>query len=455
MEPVLTADEYRRVDTAYEGDLDVAMDRAGHAVALAAVRAGAGYGRRVAVLAGSGNNGGDGYVAAFYLAGRGSQVTVHALADPKTDEAARAADRAGTAGVVIRPLGEPSGEHLVIDALFGGGARAGMPESISPWLESGAPVIAVDYPSGLDPNTGKVPDRAFRAEETVTFGSLKTGHLLGRGPDHCGKVTVADIGISGGTPSMYLMTEDDAVRPPRSRTTHKWDVGSVLVVGGSSGLTGAAVLAAKGALSYGAGAVAIATPDRGAVVSNTVEFPTFPLDGALPDLDRFDVIVFGPGLGDDDYALALPFLEKSKRAVIDAGGLRPEVADLLAGSGPETVLTPHSREFSRIAGVAGGTYAVRALAERLGAVVLLKGNPTRISDGGLPVIVNAGGPELATIGTGDVLSGMIAALWARGAGPLEAATTAAYYHGVAGAELSSAGPLTATDLARHVGRYAW
>jgi hydroxyethylthiazole kinase-like uncharacterized protein yjeF len=455
VKPVLSADEYRRVDGAYQGDLDAAMDRAGHAVALAAVRAGASYGRRVSVLVGTGNNGGDGYVAARYLAERGAMVSVQAFGPPKTPEATRAAKSARAAGLQATDLDVPSDEDVVIDALFGGGARGGLPASIRPWFEVDAPVVAVDYPTGLDPNTGKVEEQAFRAVETVTFGSIKTGHVLARGPDMCGALTVADIGINGGNPSMFLATESDTVRPLRDRKTYKWKAGSVLVVGGSTGLTGAAVLAARGAIRFGAGSVAIASPDRPAVVSNTVEFPTFALDEAVSHIDRFDVAIFGPGLAEEDLESALPIVEKASSVVVDAGGLVSKVMTLLEDRGIDFVLTPHAGEFERMTGRSGGTYAIRALAAKLGGVVLLKGNPTRISDGGLPVLVATGGPELATIGTGDVLAGMIAALRARGVGSIDAAITAAYYHGIAGADISVHGPITASDLADAVGRYAW
>ncbi len=455
MRPVVTADEYRRVDRAYEGDLDAAMDRAGHAVALAVVRAGAGYGKKVAVLAGPGNNGGDGYVAARYLAGRGAAVTVLALGPPQTPEAKRAAESARAAGVRVTGFVEPSDEDVVVDALFGGGVRGGLPADVAPWFGSPARVVAVDFPTGLDPNSGKVEEQAFRAVETVTFGSLKTGHLLGRGPDLCGGVTVANIGIEGGSPSMFVATEDDAVRPVRGRNTHKWKAGAVLVVGGSTGLSGAAILAARGAIHFGAGSVAIASPDRGAVVSNTVEFPTFDLDEAVERLDRFDVVVLGPGLASDDLPEALPVAELASSLVVDAGGLVPDVLAALKGREVDFVLTPHAGEFERLAGRRGGTFSIRALAGKLGGVVLLKGNPTRITDGGLPVLVTTGGPELATIGTGDVLTGMIAALVSRGVQPLDAAVTAAYYHGIAGAKISAGGPITASDLAAAVGSYAW
>jgi hydroxyethylthiazole kinase-like uncharacterized protein yjeF len=187
-------------------------------------------------------------------------------------------------------------------------------------------------------------------------------------------------------------------------------VGSVLVIGGSSGLEGAAVIAAEAALSFGAGSVAIASPDSKSVVSNTVEFPTFDFAAAPGHVGRFDVVVFGPGLGSDDLDDASKLLADANRVVVDAGGLQAGVVDMLRQSEIEMILTPHSGEFERVAGGKGGTFAIRALARKSGAVVLLKGNPTRISDGGHPVLVNTGGPELATIGTGDVLSGMIAAM---------------------------------------------
>ncbi|MDH3540677.1 MAG: NAD(P)H-hydrate dehydratase [Acidimicrobiia bacterium] len=454
MKPVLTSDEYRRIDKAYSGDLDQAMDRAGFAVSQAAHRAGAAYGRRVAVLAGTGNNGGDGYVAARYLQTRGASVEIHPLGPPKTAEAAHAAALAYDAGVRQVEFGVPADEDVVIDALFGGGAREGLPARIFPWMETPAPVVAVDFPTGLDANTGKVAEQAFRAVETVTFGALKTGHLRGVGPDYCGTVTVVDIGITGGEPVMFVAEAEDTVLPRRDRTAHKWSAGGVLVVGGSPGLTGAAVLAAAGALGFGSGAVAIASTARETIAANTAEFPTFLLDAAVDHVDRFDVVIFGPGLAEADLAAALPIVASAKRLVIDAGGLVPQVLDLAVESGAAIIVTPHAGEFSRVAGVGGGAYSVRALAHKLEGVVLLKGSPNLISDGGPPVLVDVGGPELATIGTGDVLAGMIAALWARGCSPIEAATTGAYLHAVAASDLRRDGVVTASRLASVIDRYA-
>jgi len=453
--PILTADEYRRVDEAYTGDLNVAMDRAGYAVALAAARAGATYGRKVIVLAGPGNNGGDGYVAARYLSQRGAHVEILALAAPKTEEATAAAALAGSAGVRVRPLGNLEEADVVIDALFGGGARPDLPEHVLEWMDTPAPVVAVDFPTGLDPNTGRVEDRAFKASSTVTFQTLKTGHMRGQGPDYCGTVMVADIGIEGGEASMWLAEESDAPRPTRSRSTHKWSAGAVMVVGGSTGMTGAAVFAGRSALHFGAGSVVVGSPRSDLVTSLAPELPTFEPQEAETRLDRFDVVIAGPGLSGDDQSAVAPILRKASRIVLDAGGLTPELVDVSVDGGAEVIVTPHAREFERIAGVGEGAYSVRALAEEKGIVVLLKGNPTLISDGSEPVLVGSGGPELATIGTGDVLAGMIGALWARGLDARTATVSAAYWHGVAGADLALRETVTADEMSRHIGRFAW
>lgn len=454
MRPVLTGEEYRRVDQAYTGDLAEAMERAGHAVALAAARHGAGYGKRVVILAGPGNNGGDGYVAARHLRARGAAVEVQALAAPVTDLARAAADRALAAGVVIRDL-EVTDTDLVIDAVFGGGSRHGIPSGVLAWMDTPAPVIAVDYPTGLDPDSGAVAERAFRAVETVTFGCLKTGHLLGAGPDHCGVVTVADIGISGGEPSLFVAEAADAPRPARSRTTHKWAAGSVLVIGGSPGLAGAAILTGRAALAFGAGTVYLTSPDRQASQTAAPELPTYDLDQARERLDRFDVVVAGPGLAEADQGVAKELVTEAGRVVLDAGGLTPELVEAAGAGDAEVVITPHNAEFARVAGVGAGTFSIRSLAMCKGLTVLRKGNPTMVTDGGLPVLVRTGGPELASIGTGDVLAGMLGALLARGLSGREAAISAAYWHGVAGADLARRGTLTADRLARHIGRFAW
>jgi len=443
------------VDQAYTGDLDAAMDHAGLAVALAAVRHGAAYGKRVVVLAGPGNNGGDGYVAARYLAQRGADVVVQALAEPKTPHAMRAADTARAAGIRVVEMGPPVPVDLVIDAVFGGGSRSGLPPAVEAWTETSAPVIAVDFPTGLDPDTGQRGGQVFSAVETVTFQYLKTGHVKDDGPDVCGVITVVDLGIEGGEPSMWLAGEEDAPRPPRERRAHKWSAGAVLVVGGSRGMIGAAVFAGRSALHFGAGSVVVASPCPDEVAQIAPELLTRPLTGVEDQLDRFDVVIAGPGLDEADHSEVVPMVSKAGQVVLDAGALTSEMVDAALEGGARVVVTPHGGEFKRMAGVGGGEYAVRALAQKKGITVLLKGNPTIISDGAAPILVRSGGPELATIGAGDVLSGMTGALWARGLDARTALVSAAYWHGVAGADLARQGTVTADRLSVHVGRFAF
>jgi hydroxyethylthiazole kinase-like uncharacterized protein yjeF len=357
--------------------------------------------------------------------------------------------------VPIREIGDVVETDLVVDALFGGGVRGGLPSEVVRWMDTAATVVAVDYPTGLDPNTGNVDERAFSAAETVTFQSLKTGHLRGHGPDHCGEVTVVDIGIEGGEPSMWVAEEIDAPRPSRSRTAHKWSAGAVLVVGGSAGMVGASVFAGRAALHFGAGSVAVASPRSDLVTAAAPELLSMTFEEAESSLDRFDVVVAGPGLARSDRDGAMPIVRKSTQVVLDAGALDPAMVDAAKEGGGGAVVTPHAGEFERIAEVGSGSFSARAYAERQGITVLLKGSPTTVTNGSQPILVRTGGPELASIGTGDVLAGMIGALWARGLSPFNAAVSAAYWHGVAGADLARRSTVTADILAAHVGRFAF
>jgi NAD(P)H-hydrate epimerase len=229
----------------------------------------------------------------------------------------------------------------------------------------------------------------------------------------------------------------------------------VLIVGGSTGIVGASVFAGRAALGFGAGAVAVASANYADVHRNSPQVPAFDLADAEKRLDRFDVVVAGPGLAETDVPAALPIVAKARKVVLDAGGLIPEMLDAARDGDADVVLTPHDAEFKRVAGVGAGTYSTRAFATRRGVTVLRKGNPTMITDGCPQVLVMTGGPELASIGTGDVLAGMVGALWARGLEPLEAAVSAAYWHGVAAADLSTHQTVTADVLADHVARFAW
>ncbi|MGF1666654.1 MAG: NAD(P)H-hydrate dehydratase [Acidimicrobiia bacterium] len=447
MKPVLSPAESARLDAESTVPITVLMERAGAAVAQAAVGMGAGYGSRVAVLVGPGNNGGDGYVAADRLRRRGVAVDLLALAPPRTEAAIWAAERVGGPDGAL--AGPDPRVDLVVDAVFGGGFRRGVPAALRPWMSLDVPVLAVDVPTGLDPSDGTVDGVAFIARRTITFHSLSPGHLIGQGPDRCGEVEIADIGLEGGDPEMWLVGAGDAGRPGRARTVHKWSAGSVLVMGGSEGMVGAAVFAARAALRFGAGAVGIASPSAATAQLLAPEVLSYRA-GEIPD--RFGVLVVGPGMGDDRPALEAA-LASGRPLVIDADAIGLLPSDIRFDR--PVVLTPHAGEFSRMSGGPVGHRQATSLAARTNSVVVLKGNPTFVTDGGVPRVVRSGGPSLATIGTGDVLAGMIGALLARGLPPLEAATSAAYWHGVAGTELAGEATLTADRLADGVGAYAW
>jgi len=460
MEPILSVAQMRAVDASSEKSVDMLMDAAGYSVARSAGAMGVGYGSVVRVLAGAGNNGGDGLVAARHLMRRGATVIVHQFATPEDDSAAgRARVAARSAGVRFEPFEEPRDADLIIDALFGTGLRDDLEETVIPWTESRMRVLAIDVPSGLDGDTGLVSGSAFTAERTATFHALKTGHVLGDGPDRCGFIEVYDIGLSGGEPSMFRFEESDVQNPVRARTVHKWSAGSVATIGGVPGLTGAAVLSARAALAAGAGVSSIFTTEDTAQIYETLAPDLISIQASesmtwrdhssevLSLLARFDALILGPGLEPVSTVFVERLIEQFRGTVIvDAGALKAlaRLNCLVSREGP-TVLTPHAGEFRRLTGDPPTAEAAGWLAETTGAVVVLKGNPTVVT-GDRQIIVDKGGPELASIGTGDVLAGMIAALAARGVPAFEAACSAVYLHGKAGAHLGASRTVTAPKL---------
>ncbi len=460
MEPILSVATMAEVDASSDRSVDELMDSAGYGVALSASRMGIGYGSIVHVLAGKGNNGGDGYVAARYLCRRGAQVTVHALGDPGADTpAGRAALAAARAGVRVVPLGEVRDGDLIVDALFGTGFRGTVPDVVVPWIDAGMPVLAVDVPSGMSGDTGLAEGPAFTAARTATFHARKTGHVLGEGPDRCGVIDVHDIGLVGGAPEMSRFTGADVVAPRRARSAHKWSAGAVATVGGVPGLTGAAMFAARAAVAAGAGVSSILTtaatastyeaiaPDLVAIQASESNSWKDHASEVLALLGRYDTLILGPGL----EPVSSVFVERVIRqfdgtVVVDAGALNALARwDALADRSGPTVVTPHAGEFRRLTGDEPTPLASRWLAEATGAVVVLKGNPTFVT-GTEQIVVDSGGPELATIGTGDVLAGMIGAFTAAGIDTLRAVAAATYLHGVAGASLARRGTVTAPDL---------
>jgi hydroxyethylthiazole kinase-like uncharacterized protein yjeF len=466
MDGVLSVAEMQRVDANAADRVDALMDAAGFSVAMSAVAMDAAYGTHVHVLAGRGNNGGDGYVAARYLARRGVSVTVHHNGIPESDTAARRAMRAAqTSGIRMHPMGDVVDGDLIIDALFGTGFRGELPEVAIPWTATDIPVLSVDMPSGVSGDSGLATGPAFHAHRTATFHMLKTGHLLGDGPGRCGTIDLYDIGLRGGEPEMWRFTDADVVTCLRPRTAHKWSAGAVATVGGTPGLTGAALLCARAAIASGSGVSSILTttgtaqayetmaPDIVSILAHDAESWGDSAPAVLSHLGRFQSLVVGPGLDPANTRFVEGLVDGfAGTLIIDAGAINAlENVDVLARRTAGTVLTPHAGEFKRLTGSAPSAETVKGLAERSGAVVVAKGNPTIVAGGGRVVIVDSGGPELATIGTGDVLAGMIGAFTACGISAMGAATSAAHLHGVAGRALVAKETVSAPALVREVG----
>jgi NAD(P)H-hydrate epimerase len=416
--PVVTPEEMAAIDAAADELVEVLIGRAGGAVAREALRMlGGAYGRRVVVVAGKGNNGNDGRDAARRLQRRGVKVTVIDAAD--APESVPACD-------------------LLIDAAYGTGFRG---EYHAPET-GGAPVLAVDIPSGVDGANGAASDGAVRATRTVTFAAAKPGLLLPPGRFLCGEVVVADIGLDVSSATAHVVEEADVAAwlPRRPPDAHKWKA-AVWILAGSPGMAGAALLAARGAQRAGAGYVRLSSPGTEPDPRTPVEVVTtrLPASGwameALAGIDRFKAVVVGPGLGSEGTVGDVRRLVAASPVptVVDGDGLTALGRDVMRSARPATVLTPHDGEFERLIGTPPGADrigAARGLAGRSGAVVLLKGPTTVVAaPDGAVLLATEGDARLATAGTGDVLSGVIGALCAVGVDPFRAAAAAAFLHG--------------------------
>jgi ADP-dependent NAD(P)H-hydrate dehydratase / NAD(P)H-hydrate epimerase len=446
---------------------EVLMQRAGDAVARAALEvAGGRYGRRAVVVCGKGNNGGDGFAAARRLAREGVAVACLGVGDAGAAEgpARRHLERLRAAGIALEPFAAErlEGADVVIDAIFGTGFRGRVEgdaaDAIAAINACGAPVVAADIPSGVDGSTGAVVALAARASVTVALGAEKHGTAVGAGSVHAGRVTVADIGIALPRSSAAVTEDADvsSVLPRRHPEAHKTSGGAVAVLGGSAGMTGAALLCCRGAFRMGAGYVtlgttpateaakAIALPEVVSVAVADDVLEPGSLDRFGKVLGRAGALALGPGLGRGDRQRELverALAEVGVPIVLDADGLNV----LEGGTEPlerrsaPTIITPHPAELARLLGSevsdieADRLAAARGAARRFSCVVVLKGWRTVVSEPSGETVVNpTGGPELATAGTGDVLTGAVAALAAAGVEPLPAAWAAVYVHGRAG-----------------------
>ena len=408
---------------------------------------------RILVLAGPGNNGGDGYVVARLLAQDGWPVRVAALAPPRPRADAAGAARLWHGPMVPFTPEEAGRSDVVIDAVVGAGLSRPLPDLVADTLRAAKRIVAIDVPSGLDGATGQPLGYAPVAELTVTFFRLKPGHLLLPGRNLCGRIELADIGI----PDIVLDTIVPNTfanlpvlwrLPALTVESHKYTRGHVTVVGGAT-MTGAARLAAEAARRAGAGMVTIAA--RGSAETYRSGEPGLLVsEAAIADLlrdDRRKVWVCGPGLGPDETRAIFPALVAANRTVVgDADVFSAFTGDPDALKGA-AVLTPHAGEFARVFGTPANDRlaAVRNAATRTGAVVLLKGADTIIAapDGRAAINLSAP-PWLATAGAGDVLSGIIGGLLAQGLPAWDAAAAGAYLHGRAAA-LAGAG-LVVEDL---------
>lgn len=430
--PLYSADEMRAAESGH--DVDEMMRRAGAGVAVEAMRA---FPEASAwtVVCGGGANGGDGRIAADVLRDAGREVLV---VDAKAGEA---------------ELGSPD---AIVDALFGTGftgePRADAAELIGRINDAGAPVVSVDLPSGVDASTVEVAGACVRADLSVTMHGWKVGLAVAPGCFRAGEVAVVDIGIPPGETSARLVTREILrLVPAKGSEDNKYSAGAVLVVGGSRGMTGAAALVARAAFRADAGYVAIAAPAEALPVLETlvVEAVKRPLEEVDAALDRASALAVGPGLGRDRKALVQRLLGSKLPAVLDADALHE--LEPFERDAP-TVLTPHSGELGRLIGRESSwvdAHRLAALEEavgRFGCVVLLKGADTLVGAPGEGVLVcRHDVPGLATAGTGDVLTGVVASFLAKGMDARVAAAAAATAHAAA-AELGPERGLVASDV---------
>jgi hydroxyethylthiazole kinase-like uncharacterized protein yjeF len=475
---VHTAAQVRALDRHAIDDLQIPsytlMTRAGEA-ALGALRSCWPSAQRIAVVCGPGNNGGDGYVLARLAREQRLEVVAIGLHEPARlqGDARRAHDDFLAAGGTVGNWHANClrGADVVVDAIFGVGLSrpvAGVAaEAIAAINACAAHVFALDIPSGLHADSGEILGVAVRAERTLTFLGLKLGFYLGEGPNCVGIVMLDGLEL----PPQELAHADAAAAlineaaiaellPRRSRTAHKGQQGSVLVIGGNVGMAGAARMAGEAALRAGAGLVTVATRSENvaAIVGARPELMCRGVTRA-EDLTGLiahaDVIALGPGLGQDDWARTMfeTALGSDRRAVVDADAL-----NLLAQSpraNAHWILTPHPGEAARLLGKTSAEVqrdrlgAARAIAVRFGGVVVLKGAGTLVVSGeGLPAICDRGNPGMASAGMGDVLTGVIAGILAQRAELSAAARVGVLVHALAGDMAARRGErgLLATDL---------
>lgn len=487
--PLYDAAGARAIDAYAIDGLGIAgidLMRSAAAAAERVVRGRFPHARRVVVVCGPGNNGGDGHEVARALHRHGREARIVRIASrPAAGGAATTLADAIATGVPIeeRPSGELAdvlvGADLVVDALLGTGATGepagGAAAAIAAIRESALPVVALDIPSGVDASTGETPGVAVQADVTVAFHGDKLGLRIAPGRERAGSVVVAAIGIPAEVPIPAAgigIRDGRALLPGRSAGGSKYDAGAVLVIGGSTGMAGAPALAAAAALRAGAGVVTALVPEavQPTVAGALREAMIRPLPAHRPDLEiqryaeRARCVVLGPGLGrgPEAEAIVAAAIALERPLVVDADALWWVARDpaVMRDRGAPTVITPHAGEAARLLGIAAEEIerhrlrSARGLLEATGAVVLLKGADTIVlaPDGRLGVRLDDCA-ALATAGSGDVLSGVIGACAARGADAWTAASAGAAAHVRAGRAAAASRPdeaIIAGDLLEHL-----
>lgn len=418
-------------------------------------------GGHILVLAGPGNNGGDGHLAAVRLSARGFAVHVQRLGEASTANSQRAA------GEWSGPTGpaDPASFDLIVDALFGIGLTRPLTGEAAAIVEaanaSGKPILAVDIPSGINADTGEAPGPAIEATATVTFHTPKPGHLLYPGRQHTGRLHIVDIGLPPPTGTTLFENSPALWQLPRPQAnTHKYARGAALVWSGPALATGASRLAAQAALRIGAGAVTLAG-DREALLIHAAHVTAIMLAeagaqgfGTLLQNPKLRAACVGPGAGVQALDIATAALQSGKALVLDADALTAfapdpaHLARLIRRHPRPVVLTPHEGEFARLFPAITGNRLQRTLAaaKASGATIVFKGSDGVIAtpEGHATIVTNAP-PWLATAGSGDVLAGFIAGLLAQGMSGFEAAAAASWIHGELGNRLGAG--LIAEDLA--------
>ncbi len=453
------------------------MARAGLAAAELARQLAGDNGKPVLILAGPGNNGGDAFVVARHLKQWWFNVTVVCVADPKKysgDAAAALQDWRQAGGEVVAVIPAAPDWALVIDGLFGIGLQRELDEDYAALAEQvnalDAPVLALDVPSGLDADTGRVMGCAIAADHTITFIALKPGLLTLDGPDHCGELHVANLGLAdavAAAPHGVVIAHDVLTHllPPRPRNSHKGTYGSAGIVGGAHGMVGAVLLAARAALKCGAGRVyaGFIANDAPLVDPLQPELMLRPADGVLR-LDHLTALAVGPGLGDSpDAAEYLDWaLETTAPLLLDADALNLLAAtDSLKNELKQrvisTILTPHPTEAARLLACTTDEVqhdrvaAALRLAKEFNAGVVLKGAGSVCAwPDGHWAINTSGNPGMASAGMGDVLTGIMVSLLAQGVDERHALTAGVYLHGAAADIMVAAGDgpagLTASEV---------